>query len=384
MLKDKTVVIGVSGGIAVYKTLDVVSRLRKLGVNVNVIMTKSATEFVTPLSFQSLSQNYVVCDMFEDPKTWDVEHISLAKRADVFLIAPATANVIGKIANGIADDMLTTTVMATKAKVLIAPAMNTNMYENPILQRNINTLKELGYNFVEPESGRLACGDTGKGKLASPETIVDEVVKLLSKGQDLKGKSIIVTAGPTVESIDPMRYITNRSTGKMGYSIAKEAIERGADVTLITGPTNLTPPQNLKKLVKIESAKDMYEAVLENLDENIVNEATFYNQQNIPSQISKALYLYGSTTDYQVLGFVDASDDGSQGMIFTDQGVYFCFKEPHFFLYEDIEELVLVKKEEGFDFYAKIKTKANTFVFKNKYLNLNTHYLFHLYNLHLC
>ena len=270
MLKDKTVVIGVSSGIAVYKTLDVVSRLRKLGVNVNVIMTKSATEFVTPLSFQSLSQNYVVCDMFEDPKTWDVEHISLAKRADVFLIAPATANVIGKIANGIADDMLTTTVMATKAKVLIAPAMNTNMYENPILQRNINTLKELGYNFVEPESGRLACGDTGKGKLASPETIVDEVVKLLSKEQDLKGKSIIVTAGPTIESIDPMRYITNRSTGKMGYSIAKEAIERGADVTLITGPTNLTPPQNLKKLIKIESANDMYEAVLENLDENDV------------------------------------------------------------------------------------------------------------------
>lgn len=270
MLRDKTVVIGVSGGIAVYKTLDVISRLRKLGVNVNVIMTKSATEFVTPLSFQSLSQNYVVCDMFEDPKTWDVEHISLAKRADVFLIAPATANAIGKIANGIADDMLTTTVMATKAKVLIAPAMNTNMYENPILQKNINTLKELGYNFVEPESGRLACGDTGKGKLASPETIVDEVVKLLSREQDLKGKSIIVTAGPTIESIDPMRYITNRSTGKMGYSIAKEAIERGADVTLITGPTNLNPPQNLKKIVKIESAKEMYEAVLENLDESDV------------------------------------------------------------------------------------------------------------------
>ncbi len=270
MLKDKTVVIGVSGGIAVYKTLDVISRLKKLGVNVNVIMTKSATEFVTPLSFQSLSQNYVVCDMFEDPKTWDVEHISLAKRADLFLIAPATANVIGKMANGIADDMLTTTVMATKAKVLIAPAMNTNMFENPIVQRNITTLRELGYNFVEPESGRLACGDTGKGKLASPETIVEEVVKLLSKEQDLKGKSIVVTAGPTVESIDPMRYITNRSTGKMGYSIAKEAIERGADVTLITGPTNLTPPQNLKKLIKIESAKQMYEAVLENLSENDV------------------------------------------------------------------------------------------------------------------
>jgi len=270
MLKNKTVVIGVSGGIAVYKTLDVISRLRKLGVNVKVIMTKSATEFVTPLSFQSLSQNYVVCDMFEEPKTWDVEHISLAKAADVFLIAPATANVIGKIANGIADDMLTTTVMATKGKVLIAPAMNTNMYENPIVQRNISILKDLGYSFVDPESGRLACGDTGKGKLASPETIVEEVVKLLSVEKDLKGKSIVITAGPTVESIDPMRYITNRSTGKMGYSIAKKAIERGADVTLITGPTNLTPPQDLKKLIKIESAEDMYNAVVENLDENQV------------------------------------------------------------------------------------------------------------------
>lgn len=270
MLKNKTVVIGVSGGIAVYKSLDVISRLRKLGVNVHVIMTKSATEFVTPLSFQSLSQNYVVCDMFEEPKTWDVEHIALAKKADVFLIAPATANVIGKIANGIADDMLTTTVMATKGKVLIAPAMNTNMYENPVVQRNISILKELGHNFTEPESGRLACGDTGKGKLASPETIVEDVVKLLSLEQDLKGQSIIITAGPTVESIDPMRYITNRSTGKMGYSIAKKAIERGADVTLVTGPTNLTPPQNLKKIIKVESAEDMYNAVKDNLDENQV------------------------------------------------------------------------------------------------------------------
>lgn len=270
MFKDKTVVIGVSGGIAVYKTLDVISRLRKLGVNVNVIMTASAAEFVTPLSFQSLSQNYVICDMFEDPKTWDVEHISLAKKADVFLIAPATANVIGKMANGIADDMLTTTIMATKAKVLIAPAMNTNMYENPIVQRNINILKELGYNFVNPESGRLACGDIGKGKLATPETIVVEVVKLLSTEQDLKGKSVIVTAGPTMESIDPVRFISNRSSGKMGYAIATQAINRGADVTLISGPTNLTPPQNLKKLIRIESAKDMYDAVIENLDENQV------------------------------------------------------------------------------------------------------------------
>ena len=270
MLKNKTVVIGVSGGIAVYKVCDVVSRLKKLGVNVHVIMTKSATEFVTPLTFQSLSQNYVVCDMFEEPKTWDVEHISLAKKADVFLIAPATANIIGKMACGISDDMLSTTVMATKAKVLIAPAMNTNMYENPIVQRNIDTLRALNYEFIEPESGRLACGDIGKGKLATPESIVEAVVDALTKKQDLEGKKIIITAGPTVEAIDPVRYITNRSTGKMGYAIAKEACDRGAEVTLVSGPTKLEPPKNLKKFIRTESAKDMYEAVINNLDENDV------------------------------------------------------------------------------------------------------------------
>ncbi|WP_455538456.1 bifunctional phosphopantothenoylcysteine decarboxylase/phosphopantothenate--cysteine ligase CoaBC [Terrisporobacter sp.] len=271
MLKNKTVVIGVSGGIAVYKACDIVSRLKKLNATVHVIMTKSATEFVTPLTFQSLSQNYVVSDMFEEPKTWDVEHISLAKKADVFLVAPATANVIGKIANGIADDMLTTTVMATTGKVLIAPAMNTNMYRNPILQRNITTLKELGYNFVNPESGRLACGDVGEGKLAQPEVIVNEVVNLLSdKKKDLQGKKIMITAGPTVENIDPVRYITNRSTGKMGYAIAKEAVSRGAEVTLISGPTNIEPPFNIRKLIKIESAQDMYNAIIENFDDNQV------------------------------------------------------------------------------------------------------------------
>ncbi|MEG0855063.1 MAG: bifunctional phosphopantothenoylcysteine decarboxylase/phosphopantothenate--cysteine ligase CoaBC [Terrisporobacter sp.] len=271
MLKNRTVVIGVSGGIAAYKACDVVSRLKKLNANVHVIMTKGATEFVTPLTFQSLSQNYVVSDMFEEPKTWDVEHISLAKKADVFLIAPATANIIGKIVNGICDDMLTTTVMATTGKVLIAPAMNTNMYKNPILQRNINTLKELGYNFVKPESGRLACGDIGEGKLASAEVIVDAVVELLSeKNKDLQGKSIMITAGPTVESIDPVRYLTNRSTGKMGYAIAKMAADRGADVTLVSGPTNIEVPSNIKKLVKIESAKDMYDAIIDNFDENQV------------------------------------------------------------------------------------------------------------------
>ena len=270
MLKGKTVVIGVSGGIAVYKVCDVVSRLKKLSANVHVIMTKSAAEFVTPLTFQSLSQNYVVSDMFEEPKTWDVEHISLAKKADVFLIAPATANIIGKMACGISDDMLSTTVMATKGKVLIAPAMNTNMYENPIVQRNIETLKALNYEFIEPESGRLACGDIGKGKLATPENIVKSVVEALTKEEDLKGKKIIITAGPTVEALDPMRYITNRSTGKMGYSIAKEAIKRGAEVTLISGPTKLEPPKNLKNLIRIESAEEMYEAVINNLDENDV------------------------------------------------------------------------------------------------------------------
>ena len=270
MLKGKTIVIGVSGGIAVYKVCDVVSRLKKLSANVHVIMTKSAAEFVTPLTFQSLSQNYVVSDMFEEPKTWDVEHISLAKKADVFLIAPATANIIGKMACGISDDMLSTTVMATKGKVLIAPAMNTNMYENPIVQRNIDTLKALNYEFIEPESGRLACGDIGKGKLATPENIVKSVVEALTNEQDLKGKKIIITAGPTVEALDPMRYITNRSTGKMGYSIATEAIKRGAEVTLISGPTKLEPPKNLKNLIRIESAEQMYEAVINNLDENDV------------------------------------------------------------------------------------------------------------------
>ncbi len=266
----KNVVIGVSGGIAVYKVLDVVGKLKKLNINVNIIMTKSATQFVTPLSFQSLSQNYVVCDIFDDPKTWDVEHIALAKKADLFLVAPATANIIGKIANGIADDMLTTTIMATNAKIVIAPAMNTNMYKNKILQKNIKTLKDLGYHFIDPDSGRLACGDIGEGKLANTDKIVDEVVKILYKENDLEGKKILITAGPTRESIDPMRYITNRSTGKMGYNIAIEAIKRGAKVTLISGPTNLEVPKGLHKFIQIESAKQMYDEVITNLDDNDV------------------------------------------------------------------------------------------------------------------
>jgi phosphopantothenoylcysteine decarboxylase/phosphopantothenate--cysteine ligase len=270
MLNGKTVVLGVSGGIAVYKSCDLVSKLKKLGLNVHVIMTKAATEFVSPLTFQSLSQNQVVSDMFAEPKTWDVEHISLAKKADLFLIVPATANVIGKIANGIADDMLTTTVMATKAPILLAPAMNTNMFKNVIVQKNIEFLEGLGYNFVEPDSGRLACGDIGAGKLANVDTIVSRVVDMLNVEQDLKGQKIVVTAGPTVERIDPVRYLSNRSTGKMGYSIATEAAKRGAEVTLISGPTNLKAPNGLSKYVQIESAEDLYKAVVDNFDDNKV------------------------------------------------------------------------------------------------------------------
>lgn len=268
MLSGKNIVIGISGGIAVYKICDVVSRLKKLNANIDIIMTKSAAEFVTPLTFQSLIQNYVVVDMFEQLKTWNIEHISLAQKSDLFLIAPATANIIGKIANGIADDMLSTTVMATTAPVLIAPAMNTKMYENMIVQDNILKLKKFGYKFIDPESGRLACGDIGKGKLASPENIVEKVVSELTKERDLKNKKILITAGPTRESIDPVRYITNRSSGKMGYSIAKEAVKRGALVTLISGPTNMEVPQGIEKFIPIESALDMYNTVMENINDN--------------------------------------------------------------------------------------------------------------------
>ncbi|MCT4508487.1 MAG: bifunctional phosphopantothenoylcysteine decarboxylase/phosphopantothenate--cysteine ligase CoaBC [Tepidibacter sp.] len=293
MLSSKNIVIGVSGGIAAYKACDIVSRFKKLNANIKVIMTKSAAEFVTPLTFQSLSQNFVVVDMFDELKTWDVEHISLAQWADLFLIAPATANIIGKIANGIADDMLSTTVMATKAEVLIAPAMNTNMYENKIVQNNISKLEELGCKFVEPESGRLACGDIGKGKLASPESIVDKVCDILILEQDLTDKNILITAGPTIENIDPVRYITNRSSGKMGYSIARKAIERGANVTLVSGKTNLDIPKGVSKFIQIESAKQMYDVVIDNLDENdiIIKSAAVadYKPKNISnSKIKKS------------------------------------------------------------------------------------------------
>ena len=260
---SKCVVIGVTGGIAVYKALDVISALRKKDIEVHVIMTESASKFVNPLTFQSISQNMVVTDMFAEPKAWEIQHISLAQKADLMLVAPATANIIGKISNGIADDMLSTTIMATKAKVLIAPAMNTNMYENKIVQNNISKLKDFGYKFIEPASGRLACGDVGIGKLADVNTIVERVLEELEeKEQDLLGKKVLISAGPTIAPIDPVRYITNRSTGKMGYAIAQEARERGAEVVLVSGPTNLNPPKDVK-IINIKTNDEMKNEILQ-------------------------------------------------------------------------------------------------------------------------
>lgn len=273
MENKRCVCIGVSGGVAAYKALDIVSALRKKEIDVRVIMTESATKFVTPLTFQSLSQNMVITDMFAEPKAFEIQHISLAKRADIFLVAPATANIIGKVANGIADDMLSTTIMATKAKVIFAPAMNTNMYENKIVQSNIEKLTGLGYEFIEPASGRLACGDEGKGKLADVNTIIEKVLDALENkdiSKDLLGKKVLISAGPTYSNIDPVRFITNKSTGKMGYYIAEEARDRGADVTLVSGPTSLKPPSGVK-VINITTNEEMKEAIFENYeDSNIV------------------------------------------------------------------------------------------------------------------
>lgn len=257
---QKTVVLGVTGGIAAYKACELTSSLVKKEIDVHVIMTDHARQFVSPLTFQSLSRNYVVTEMFEQPKSWDIEHIALAKRANVFAIVPATANIIGKIANGIADDMLSTTVMATSAPVLIAPAMNTKMYENPIVQDNIEKLKKFGYHFVKPAVGRLACMDIGAGKLADISMIEEQILFHLYRSDALKGKKVMVTAGPTREAIDPVRYITNRSSGKMGYAIAYEAAMMGAEVTLITGPATLEPSSLIHEVIVTESAESMYHA----------------------------------------------------------------------------------------------------------------------------
>lgn len=262
MLKNKTVLLGVSGGIAAYKMADVASMLVKLGANVHVIMTRNATNFINPITFETLTSHKCIVDTFDRNFEFKVEHISLAKAADVVLIAPATADIIGKISNGIADDMLTTTILACKCPVLVSPSMNTNMYDNPIVTDNIGRLKHYGYKIIEPDCGHLACGDSGRGKLPSPEILVSYIKKEIAFNKDFSGKNILVTAGATQEAIDPVRYITNHSTGKMGYALATAAAYRGANVTLISGETALLPPLFVNT-VNIKSAKDMFEAVKE-------------------------------------------------------------------------------------------------------------------------
>lgn len=266
VFEGKKIVVGVCGGIAAYKSVELVSKLKKLGANVSVIMTESATNFVTPLTFQSISSNPVITKMFDEPKTWDIQHISLADEADLFVIAPATANIIGKVAGGIADDMLSTTLMATKASVLFVPAMNFNMYENSILQRNIHELQAIGYDFMEPDTGIMACGTYGKGRLPEPENIVEKIKKVLFKKKDLSGKKILITAGPTEEPIDPVRCITNHSSGKMGYAIAEEAKNRGAMVKLISGPVGIKSPSCVE-FVSVKTALEMHKEVMGNFKE---------------------------------------------------------------------------------------------------------------------
>ena len=263
-LQGKCVLLGVTGGIAAYKMANVASGLRKAGAEVHVIMTENATQFITPLTFETLTNNRCVVDTFARDFQYDVTHVSLAKKADLILIAPATANVIAKLAHGIADDMLTTTVLASRCKKLVAPAMNTAMLENPITQDNLETLRKYGFTIVEPAVGMLACKDVGSGKLPEPEVLLDRIAMEIAREKDYLGLHVTVTAGPTREALDPVRYLTNHSTGKMGYAIAREAMLRGADVTLISGPTALAPVPGVR-MVPIVSAQDMFEAVKEAL-----------------------------------------------------------------------------------------------------------------------
>ena len=260
MLQGKTVLLGVTGSIAAYKIAYLASALKKLNAQVHVLMTKNATNFINPITFESLTGNKCLVDTFDRNFQFQVEHVSIAKQADVVMIAPASANVIGKLAHGIADDMLTTTIMACKCKKIISPAMNTNMYENPIVQDNLAILQHYGYEVIEPASGYLACGDTGAGKMPEPEMLLEYILCEIAKEKDLTGRKVLVTAGPTQEAIDPVRYITNHSSGKMGYALAKAAMLRGAQVTLVSGPCAIEPPPFVK-LVPVVTAKEMFDAV---------------------------------------------------------------------------------------------------------------------------
>ena len=260
MLEGKTVLLGVTGSIAAYKIAYLASALKKQQADVHVLMTRNATNFINPITFETLTGNKCLVDTFDRNFQFQVEHVSIAKKADVVMIAPASANVIGKLAHGIADDMLTTTIMACRCKKFISPAMNTNMFENPIVQDNLKTLEHYGYEVIDPAVGYLACGDTGAGKMPEPETLLNYILRECACEKDMKGLKVLVTAGPTQEAIDPVRYITNHSSGKMGYAIAKMAMLRGADVTLVSGRTAFAPPPFVK-VVPVVTARDMYEAV---------------------------------------------------------------------------------------------------------------------------
>ena len=260
MLTGKTVLLGVTGSIAAYKTASLASALKKLNADVHVLMTQNAVNFINPITFETLTGNKCLVDTFDRNFEYSVEHVSLAKKADVVMVAPASANVIGKIAHGIADDMLTTTVMACRCRKIIAPTMNTNMFENPIVQDNMKILEKYGYEVISPAVGYLACGDTGAGKMPEPELLLEYILQEIACEKDMKGLKVLVTAGPTQEAVDPVRYITNHSTGKMGYAIAKVCARRGADVTLVSGPTALEKPWFVNT-VDVKSAKEMYEAV---------------------------------------------------------------------------------------------------------------------------
>lgn len=261
MLSGKHILLGVTGSIAAYKTASLASMLKKLNADVHVIMTKNAEQFISPVTFEALTGNKVIDDTFDRDSGYHVAHIAMAAEADLVMIAPASANVIARLAGGIADDMLTSTMLACRAPVLVAPAMNTHMFEHPATQGSIARIRELGYRVIEPASGYLACGDTGRGKMPEPEELLDHILQELAYKKDMTGRRVLITAGPTREIMDPVRYITNHSTGKMGYALAEHAIRRGAQVTLVTGPVELAPPRFARKIVKVVSAEEMYRAV---------------------------------------------------------------------------------------------------------------------------
>ncbi len=289
MLKGKTVVLGVTGSIAAYKMANVASALVKEGADVHVVMTRNATNFINPITFETLTNNKCLVDTFDRNFQFHVAHVSLSQKADVFMIAPASANIIGKLANGIADDMLSTMALAATCKIIVAPAMNTHMYENRIVQDNIEKLKNYGFQLVAPAAGRLACGDVGAGKLPDEEILLEYIRQEIQFEKDMAGLKVLVTAGPTVESIDPVRYITNHSSGKMGYAVAEIAEKRGADVTLISGPVNIKPPM-FANVVNIQSANDMYNAVMENLSEcDILVKAAAVADYTVPDVSSEKL-----------------------------------------------------------------------------------------------